>query len=216
MKATTFSKLVLGFAALTLGSSAFATVYEVDPNHSRIGFSVKHLMIATVPGNFNEFTGKFDFDSAKNEVKDATFTVQASSINTNNAKRDEHLRSPDFFDVAKYPTITVTNSKVKKAGKNKYKWTGDLNLHGVTMPVTFDVEYTGASKGMMGENRAGFTAKGKINRKDFGLTWNKALETGGVAVSEEVQLTFDISAIEAKASDAPTATPVTAPTPSKK
>lgn len=210
------SQSFLAFAFLAFATNASATVYEVDPNHSRIGFTVKHLMIATVPGNFNDFTGKFDFDAAKSELKDATFTVQTASINTNNAKRDEHLRSADFFDAAKNPTITVTNSKLKKAGKNKYKWTGDLNMHGVTKPVTFDVEYTGASKGMMGENRVGFTAKSKINRKDFGLTWNKTLETGGVAVSDEVQLVLDVSAIEAKASDAPTAKPETATTPSKK
>jgi polyisoprenoid-binding protein YceI len=217
-------KFSLATAALALGSQAFAATYDVDPAHSRVGFSVKHLMIATVPGNFNDFAGKFDFDPAKGELKSAEFTVQAASINTNNAKRDEHLRSPDFFDVAKYPTITLTNSKIKKAGKNKFKWTGDLNMHGVTKPVTFDLTYAGSMKGMMGEQRAGFEATGKINRKDFGLNWNKALEAGGVAVSDEVQMTIEVSAIEAKpesgapaaaAKAAPAAASGAAPTPKK-
>ncbi len=191
-------KTLVAALALIIGQNAFATVYEVDPVHSRVGFSVKHLMIATVPGNFKEFEGKFDFDEKKGEVKDGVFTVKAASINTDNAKRDEHLRSADFFDVEKYPTITITNTKLKKAGKNKYKWTGDLNMHGVTKPVTFDLEHKGNVKGMMGESRAGFVATTKINRKDFGLNWNKALEAGGVAVSDEVQITLDISAVEAK------------------
>lgn len=207
-------KLSLATASLVFASQAFGANYDVDPAHSRIGFSVKHLMIATVPGNFNEFSGKFDFDAAKGELKSSELTVQAASINTNNAKRDEHLRSPDFFDVAKYPTITLTNSKIKKAGKNKFKWTGDLNMHGVTKPVTLDLTYTGTMKGMMGEQRVGFEATGKINRKDFGLNWNKALEAGGVAVSEDVQLIVEVSAIEAKpeaAAAAPAAAPAHAP-----
>lgn len=208
-------KLTLAAAALAFGSQAFAATYDVDPAHSRIGFSVKHLMIATVPGNFNEFSGKFDFDPAKGDLKSSEFTVQAASINTNNAKRDDHLRSPDFFDVAKYPTITFTNSKIKKAGKGKFKWTGDLNMHGVTKPVTLDLVHTGNVKGMMGEQRAGFEAKGKISRKDFGLNWNKALEAGGVAVSDEVQLIIEVSAIEAKPADA-AAPAAAAPAPAKK
>jgi polyisoprenoid-binding protein YceI len=186
-------------------NSAQAADYKVDAAHSKVGFTVRHLMITDVTGSFKDFEGSFSFDAAKGTVGATNFVVQAKSIDTDNEKRDEHLRSPDFFDVAKFPTVTMTNSKVTKAGKNKFKWTGDLTMHGVTKPVTLDLVYNGSMKDAWGNNRAGFAATGKIKRSDYGLTWNKVLESGGVTVSDEVRLNFDISAIETPAEAKPQA-----------
>ena len=189
----------LSVLALTLAAvPALATQYKIDPAHSRIGFSVKHLMISNVQGQFKDFEGNFNFDEKAGTVTDANFTAKADSIDTGVTKRDEHLKSPDFFDTAKFPTLTLTNSKIKKAGKNKYKWTADLTMHGVTKPVTLDLEHIGTVKDpMAGVMRAGFKARGKINRKDFGLNWNKAMEAGGVVVGDEVMIELDAEGVEA-------------------
>ena len=187
-------------ALLISGSMVFAAPvdYKIDGAHSRVSFTVKHMMISSVTGTFKDFDGDFNFDPEKSAGGGAKFVVQAASVDTGNAKRDEHLRSPDFFDVAKFPTLTVTNSKITKAGKDKFKWAGDLTIHGVTKPVTFDLEYKGSITDPYGAKRAAFVATAKINRKDFGLTWNKAMEAGGVVVGEEVSIQIDIEATEAK------------------
>jgi polyisoprenoid-binding protein YceI len=198
-------KTLAPIAALIIGGSLTASLasaapvdYKIDGAHSRVSFTVKHMMISSVTGTFKDFDGDFFFDSEKFTGGGAKFVVQAASVDTGNAKRDEHLRSPDFFDVAKFPTLSVTNSKITKAGKDKFKWAGDLTIHGVTKPVTFDLEYKGSIMDPYGTKRAAFTATTIINRKDYGLTWNKAMEAGGVVVGEDVTVQIDIEATEAK------------------
>lgn len=197
-------RLALIPALALVSSVAFAAPakYTVDAAHSKMGFAVRHLMISDVTGEFKEFEGTFTFDDAKAEISDATFSAKTASIDTGVAKRDDHLKSADFFDAAKYPTITLTNSKLKKAGKNKYKWTADLNMHGVTKPVTFDLEHRGTVKDPWGMMRAGFAARATIKRSEWGLNWNNALEAGGVAVSDEVRLSLDVEATQPKVESA--------------
>jgi polyisoprenoid-binding protein YceI len=183
--------------ALALPAFAFASTWSIDPEHSNVGFKVRHLMVSNVKGNFDKHTGTVeinDKDIAKSKVE---VSIDTNSINTNVQKRDEHLRSADFFDVAKYPTMTFVSKKVAKAGKDKLKVTGDLTLHGVTKQVVLDVEGPSKeSKDPWGNIRKGATATTKINRKDFGLVWNAALETGGVAVGEEITITMEIEMIK--------------------
>lgn len=181
--------------------------YKIDQGHSEVGFSVTHLMISTVRGKFKEFDGSFMFDPDKGTVSDANFTVKTKSVDTNEPKRDEHLRGADFFDVEKFPEMTLKNSKITKAGKNKYKWVGDLTIRGVTKPVTLNLDYKGSMKDPWGNQKAGFAATGKINRKDYGLTWNKALEAGGVTVGDEVTINLDIEAQQQQAAAPAGATP---------
>ena len=185
--------LILGAAlALVLPASAFAADYEIDPAHSSASFSVKHMMVSTVRGQFNKLSGTFLYDEKNPAKSKLEATIDASSIDTNEPKRDEHLKSPDFFDVAKYPTITFKSTKVEKGAKGHLKVTGDLTMHGVTRPVTLDVEGpTAPAKDPWGNVKVGATATTTVNRKDFGLNWNKALETGGVMVSDEVKITID-------------------------
>lgn len=192
-----------------VGMNAFAADYKVDATHSKVGFAVKHMMISKVRGTFKDFEGTFTFDSEKGTVGATNFVVKAASVNTDDPKRDEHLRSPDFFDAEKFPNLTVTNSKVTKKGKNKFKWNGDLTIHGVTKPVVFDLEYLGSTKDPWGNMRAGFTASATIKRKDFGMTWNKNLDTGGVVVGEDVEIQLDVEGVEQAAA------PATAQTESK-
>jgi polyisoprenoid-binding protein YceI len=208
---TLASTVALAAPAKPAAAPSAPAKYTIDSAHSKMGFAVRHLMISDVTGEFKEFEGSFTFDDQKGEISDATFTAKTASIDTGNTKRDEHLRSADFFDAAKYPTITLTNSKLKKAGKNKYKWTADLSMHGVTKPVTFDLEHRGTVKDPWGMMRAGFSARTTIKRSEWGLNWNNALEAGGVAVSDEVRLTLDAEATQPKA-DAPAATPAASPT----
>ncbi len=176
---------------------ASAATWTIDPDHSSVGFKVRHLMVSNVKGVFEKFTGTVeinDTDIAKSKVN---VNIDTKSINTNVVKRDEHLRSADFFDVAKYPTMTFTSKKVAKAGKDGLKVTGDLTLHGVTKEVELDVEGPSMeSKDPWGTIRRGASATTKINRKDFGLVWNKVLETGGVAVGEEVTITLEVEMIK--------------------
>lgn len=193
--------LILGAAlALVLPASAFAADYEIDPAHSSASFSVKHMMVSTVRGQFNKLSGTFLYDERNPSKSKLEATIDASSIDTNEPKRDEHLKSPDFFDVAKYPTITFKSTKVEKGAKGHLKVTGDLTMHGVTKPVTLDVEGpTAPAKDPWGNVKVGATATTTVNRKDFGLNWNKALETGGVMVSDEVKITIDAELGQKKA-----------------
>lgn len=185
-------------AALLASTSAWGAAYKIDTVHSNVGFAVKHMMISTVNGQFRDFGGQFGFDPKTGELQPQDFTVQSTSIDTGNADRDKHLRSEDFFDVAKCPTLTVTKSKVKKLSGKNYEWTGDLQMHCVTKPVKFKVVHGGVIKDMKGENRAAFTASAKIKRSDWGLKWNKALETGGLVVSDDVQIEINIEGVEVK------------------
>jgi polyisoprenoid-binding protein YceI len=185
--------------ALSLPALATATTWNIDPDHSNIGFKVRHLMISNVKGHFEKHTGVVDINDKDITKSKVEVSIDTASINTNVQKRDEHLRSADFFDVAKYPTMTFVSKKVAKAGKDKLKVTGDLTLHGITKQVVLDVESpTRESKDPMGVIRSGASASTKINRKDFGLVWNKALETGGVVVGEEVTISLEIEMIKGK------------------
>jgi len=188
---------IVTVAALTLPAAAFASTWTIDPDHSNIGFKVRHLMVSNVKGNFEKATGTVELDDKDLTKSRVEVSIDTNSINTNVAKRDAHLRNADFFDTAKYPTMTFVSKKVAKAGKDKLKVTGDLTLHGVTKQVVLDVEGpTKESKDPWGNYRKGATATTKINRKDFGLVYNAALETGGVAVGEEVFITLEIEMIK--------------------
>jgi polyisoprenoid-binding protein YceI len=185
--------------ALALPAFAFATTWNIDPDHSNVGFKVRHLMVSNVRGSFEKLNGTVDINDKDITRSKVSVTIDTASINSNVQKRDEHLRSADFFDVAKFPTMTFVSKKVAKAGKDKLKVTGDLTLHGVTKEVVLDVEGPSKeSKDPWGNLRSGAVASTKINRKDFGLVWNAALETGGVAVSEEVTISLEIEMIKAK------------------
>lgn len=182
--------------ALALPTFACATTWTIDPDHSNVGFKVKHLMVSNVKGNFDKHTGTVEINDKDITKSKVEVSIDTNSINTNVQKRDEHLRSADFFDVAKYPAMTFVSKKVAKAGKDKLKVTGDLTLHGITKQVVLDVEGpTKESKDPWGNIRKGATATTKINRKDFGLVWNAALETVGVAVGEEITITMEIEMI---------------------
>lgn len=165
--------------------------WTVDAAHSTVGFAVKHMGIATVRGRFTEFEGTLEVgeDLAGSSARG---TVKAASITTEEQQRDEHLRSPDFFDVAKFPTITFKSKKVKASGATKAKVTGDLTIHGVTKEVVLDAQLTPETQNPWGQTVRGATATTKINRKDFGLGWNKVLEAGGVLVGDEVKIQLDL------------------------
>jgi polyisoprenoid-binding protein YceI len=182
--------------ALALPLVASASTWNIDPDHSNVGFKVKHLMVSNVKGNFDKHTGTVEINDKDITKSRVEVSIDTASINTNVQKRDEHLRSADFFDVAKYPTMTFVSKKVAKAGKNRLKVTGDLTLHGVTRQVVLDVEpLSKESKDPWGNIRRGTTASTRIDRKDFGLTWNKGLETGGVLVGDDVLITLEIEMI---------------------
>jgi len=192
-----FITSIAAIIALALPFVASAATWTIDPDHSNVGFKVRHLMVSNVRGNFDKHTGIVeinDMDITKSKVE---VTIDTASINTNVQKRDDHLRSADFFDVAKYPTMAFVSKKVAKAGNNKLNVTGDLTLHGVTRQVVLDVEpLSKESKDPWGNIRRGTTATTKIDRKDFGLTWNKGLETGGVLVGDEITINLEIEMIK--------------------
>ncbi len=171
-----------------------ATTWSIDPAHSEVTFKVKHLMISNVKGEFKTFDVQVEgeeFEKAKVHA-----TIDTASINTNNPDRDTHLRSGDFFEVEKFPTITFESTSVEKEDDDEYILHGNLTIRDVTKPVKFEVERGGSSKDPWGNEKHGFTVEGKINRKDFGLNWNAALETGGVLVSEDVKLYAEIQLVK--------------------
>lgn len=170
--------------------------WQIDATHSQATFSVKHMMISTVKGHFEVLSGQLELDEQHPENSWVEAQVDVASINTRDAKRDGHLRSPDFFDVEKYPTITFKSTKVTPLGNNEYRVTGNLTLHGITKEETFHAEYSGQVKDLYGMQRAAFNITGKINRKDYGLNWNVALETGGVLVGEEVKIEIDLAVVQ--------------------
>jgi polyisoprenoid-binding protein YceI len=191
-------------AALLLSATAYAGEWEIDPSHSQAQFGVKHMMVSTVRGEFQKLSGTVDYDEKNPTAAKIDVTIDASSINTREPKRDAHLKSPDFFDVEKNPNITFRSTKVEKAGKNKFKVTGDLTMRGVTRPVTLDTELTNTQKDMMGRTVRGVSAIGKLNRKEWGLEWNKAIESGGVLVGDEVKLQIDAELVAKAAAPAKT------------
>jgi len=186
-------------AILLVPTYATATTYTIDPDHTSIQFRVRHMMATNVVGAFQKFEGTVELDDKDITKSRVAITIDTASLNSYVAKRDEHLRSPDFFDVAKYPTMTFVSQNVVADGPGRLKITGDLTIRGITKRVLLDVEGPSAeSKDPWGNMRRGATATTKIYRQDFGLTWNKALETGGVAVGDEVLITLEVELIKAK------------------
>ena len=192
------SKVVVAIAfTLIAPVLAHADTWQIDPMHTSVEFTVRHMMISNIKGTFEKTSGTVTVEGADPTTAKIDAVIDASSINTRVEKRDADLKSPDFLDVAKYPSITFISTKVEAAGEGKWKVTGNLTLHGVTKPVVLDVEGTGAPiKDPFGNNRAGASATTKINRKDFGIVYNKTLETGGVMVGDEVSITIDVEAIK--------------------
>jgi polyisoprenoid-binding protein YceI len=170
--------------------------YTIDPSHSRVGFVARHAMVTKVRGGFDDFAGTFTIDGDEPSNSSAELTIEAASIDTRNADRDAHLQSNDFFAMEQYPQLHFASTAIEQVSGTDYRVTGDLTLRGVTKPVTIDLEYTGAAVDPWGNLRVGFEGSIKVNRKDWGLNWNTALEAGGVLVSEKVTLEFEISATQ--------------------
>lgn len=188
-----FLVAVLAAVALGLPALSHAAMWDIDPAHTNAQFAVRHLMVSTVRGEFGKVSGTVNLDEQDPTKSSIEATLDATSINTRVTKRDDHLKSPDFFDVAKYPTITFKSKKVEIAGEGKFKVTGDLTIHGVTKETVLNVEGSPKPFKDPSDNlRVGGVATTKLNRKDFGLTWNKALETGGVLVGNDVDITIDV------------------------
>ena len=198
-------------AALALPTIGRASTWDIDPAHTSAQFAIRHLMVSTVRGDFRKVSGKVNLDEQDATKSMIEANIDVASLNTGIEKRDEHLKSPDFFDATKYPAMTFKSKKIQSAGgEGKYKITGDLTIHGTTKEVVLDFEGNlKPIKDPSGKTRVGGMASTKINRKDFGLNWNKALETGGVVVGEDVTITVDLEMIQADA--AATTAPITTP-----
>ena len=192
-------KYLFSFVALLLmlTVSAGAAEWNIDAAHSSVGFSVRHLVVSKTTGNFKDFSGTVNFDAKKMAEGSAEWTIKVASIDTDDAKRDDHLRSADFFDAEKFPTMTFKSKKVVPGKENNFKLIGDLTIKGVTKEVTFDVEFNGVVNDPWGGTRAGFSAVSKIDRQEFGMTWNKALDAGGVVVGNEVKIMIEVELIKA-------------------
>ena len=174
--------------------SAWASTYKIDLDHTTVSFKIRHLF-SNVIGHFKQFEGNIEYDPVTPDQWAASATIQTASIDTNVEARDKHLRSADFFDVEKYPTITFKSTGATDGKENNAKLNGLLTIHGVEKPVILDLEIHGVGKDPWGNTRAGFTATTKINRKDFGLKWNKALESGQFLVGDEVEITLEVEGI---------------------
>jgi polyisoprenoid-binding protein YceI len=170
--------------------------WAIDPTHSEIGFKVKHMMFTNVSGKFEKFDASAESNGNDFEGASFQFSADATSISTGNADRDNHLRSADFFDAETYPKVEFKSSSMKKNSEDEYELTGDLTIRGVSKPVSLQVEFGGIAQDPWGNTKAGFTVTGKINRKEWGLNWNAALEAGGVLVSEEIRLNIDVQLIK--------------------
>jgi polyisoprenoid-binding protein YceI len=180
----------MGIVSIAAATALVAGTYSVDPSHSHVGFKVKHLMISNVKGDFTKFSGNFEYDEKSHTLKALHGTVEVASIDTGIQKRDDHLRSDDFFAQKKYPNITFELTKVE--GDTAY---GKLTMRGVTKAVELEIEHSKPIKDPWGNMRVGITLEGKVNRKDFGLKYNQILETGGVAVGETVKLEVELEGI---------------------
>ncbi len=182
--------LILIAITLILPMSAHAAVYEIDPVHSDFGFAVKHMVITKVVGTFKKIEGQMEFDE-NNKLTSANALIAAESIYTKIEKRDNHLRSPDFFDVAKFPTITFKSTSIDHSVPGKLTITGNITIRDVTKEITLAAETLGPIKDPWGGTRMGISATGTLNRKDFGLTWNKVLESGGLVVDDTIELNIE-------------------------
>ncbi len=178
----------------TVAPSTTATTWQIDAKHSLVEFAVKHMMFTTAKGRFSDLTGTIVHDEADPARSSVEVEIAAASIDTRDESRDAHLRSGDFFDVERFPTIRFKSTRVEAAGRDKLRVIGDLTIRDVTREVVLDTELTGQGVNPWGQQVAGFTAETKINRKDYALTWNAALEAGGVLVSDDVKITLEIQA----------------------
>lgn len=169
--------------------------WQIDTVHTHVGFSVKHMMVSTVRGQFKQYSGTLNIDAADFTKSKFEGEVDVASIDTGNSQRDDHLRSGDFFDAANQPKIKFSSTKIESKGDGEFVVHGDLTIRGTTLPVALEVEYHGTSKNPWGKTVTGFSAKSTVNRKDFGLHWNSLLETGGVAVSEKVKIEIEVEAV---------------------
>ncbi|OPC23954.1 hypothetical protein BAX96_05130 [Elizabethkingia anophelis] len=172
------------------------SIWAIDPTHSEIGFKVKHMMFTNVSGKFEEIYVNLENEDDHFETSDITFSAEVNSVNTGNLDRDNHLRSADFFDAEHYSKITFKSTAIKKINEGEFQILGDLTIKNVTQSIALDAEYSGLMKDPWGNTKMGLSINGKINRKDFGLTWNASLETGGVLVGEEIKLTAEIQLIK--------------------
>ncbi len=170
--------------------------WNIDPVHSQVTFSLKHMMVSTVRGYFKVFGGKLEIDEANPQNSWVEAEADTASVDTREPNRDNHLRSADFFNAEQYPAISFKSRQIEPTSNGEYRVLGDLTLHGVTREVLFNAEYSGQLKDAYGKQRAGLTAKATINRKDFGLNWNAALESGGVLVSDKVNIEIDLAAVK--------------------
>jgi polyisoprenoid-binding protein YceI len=173
--------------------------WTVDPNHTQVEFSAKHMGIMTVKGHITGVRASIDFDEDDFTASTVAATIDAGTLTTNDERRDTHLKSPDFLNIEQFPTITFKSTHIERAAHERYKMTGDLTIRGVTRPVSLDVVYSGQAKDPMGNMHAGFSASTTIHRKDWGLNWNMALETGGLLVGEDVKLALEVEAVKAAA-----------------
>ena len=183
------------FDAPTTAVEDISGDYTIDPTHTRLGFSTRHAMVTTVRGHFSDFAGTAHIDAATPANSTVSLTIQTASVDTGSADRDGHLKSEDFFHAENNKEITFTSTKVERDGDD-WTITGDLTIKGETKPVSIDFEFSGSAQDPFGNLRVGFEGGTTINRKDWGLTWNAALETGGVLVSDKIKLEFDVSAIK--------------------
>ncbi|GEC06934.1 polyisoprenoid-binding protein [Streptomyces spinoverrucosus] len=183
-------------AAVNPELAALTGEYTLDPAHTTIGFVARHAMVTNVKGKFLDFTGSLHLDGTDPSKSTATIDVTMDSISTGNADRDGHLKSSDFFKTEEFPTMTFRSTKAEALGGEDYRITGDLSILGVTKQITIDLEFNGSAKDPFGNDRVGFEGKAEILRSEWGLTWNAALETGGVLISDKIKLNFDISAIK--------------------
>ncbi|MGC5344462.1 YceI family protein [Streptomyces sp. DT171] len=179
--------------------AALTGEYTIDPSHSRIGFSVRHAMVTNVRGSFGDFEGSLTLDGSAPENSAAAIDVRIAGVDTGIGDRDGHLRSADFFDADRFPLMRFRSTRAEQLGGDTYRVTGDLTIKDVTRPLSIDLEFNGSATDVYGSERVGFEGGAEILRSDWGLTWNAALEAGGVMVSDKVRLTFDISAVKVAA-----------------
>ena len=182
---------------MRIATATKTTTYNIDKAHSEVTFQVRHLL-TKVRGRFSDFEGTIEYDEEQPESSQVNAAIQATSIDTSERDRDNHLRSADFFDVERYPTLTFKSGAIARRGTNGFDLTGELTIHGVSRQVTFDVNFLGKAKDPWGNERIAFEAETAINRKDYGLNWNAALETGGFLVGDEVKISLSVQAVPAK------------------
>jgi len=188
--------------AITVQPAFAQLIWNIDPAHSAAQFQVKHMMISNVRGEFGKMSGKVIFDGKNYSTLKAEAVIDVASINTRVQKRDDDLRSPNFFDAAIYPTITFKSKRVESISGNRFNLIGDLTIHGVTKEITLSVEATPVVRGMSGEPRIGAQATTRLNRQDYGVKWNRTLDSGGVVVGDEVQVTLDLELVQETAKSA--------------